>query len=132
MVKHIFLLFLSPINIVNLQWIQSFWTYYPEFFCFFEIWILYICNGYRHFLKKYSKSNQKQDQQKGSKNIQKIFKNIKKNFGDFKSDKYCKFAMDTAILDLIIVFFLVKKNKFYIFAMDTVIFFKNIQKVTTK
>ena len=34
MFKNIFLLFLSPINIVNLQWIQSFWTYYPEFFSF--------------------------------------------------------------------------------------------------
>ena len=34
MSKNIFLLFLSPINIVNLQWIQSFWTYYPAFFRF--------------------------------------------------------------------------------------------------
>ena len=52
------------------------------------------------------KNNQKVTKNRINKKDQKIFKNIqKKKFCDFKSDKYCKFAMDTAILDLIIMFF---------------------------
>ena len=79
------------------------------------------------------KNNQKVTKNRINKKDQKIFKNIQKTkFCDFKSDKYCKFAMDTTILDLIIMFFSLKKFKLYIFAMDTAIFFKNIQKVTTK
>ena len=81
------------------------------------------------------KNNQKVTKNRISKKDQQIFKNIQKyskKICDFKSDKYCKFAMDTAILDLIIMFCSFFLINFYIFAMDTIVFFKNIQKVTTK
>ena len=52
------------------------------------------------------KNNQKVIKNRINKKDQKIFKIFKKRkFCDFKSDKYCKFAMDTAILDLIIMSF---------------------------
>ena len=68
------LLILSPLNIVNLQWIQQFCTYNSEFFLFLK------CEYYTFAMDTgiFLKNNQKVTKNRINKKDQKIFKNILK------------------------------------------------------